>query len=219
MSESSSKVLDRFGFIGDVHAEDVLLCRAISYLGRRVPSILCAGDIADTGYGSFDRCCSLLRENDVATVSGNHDRWLRIGMLRQLPRASSLQELSQENSDWHASLPRTIEYRTEIGALLLCHGLGTDDMALVKPDDFGYALESNVRLSELVKEKRYAVMVNGHSHAAMVRTFGNLTIINAGRLRRGHEGFFLIVDIPAKQVTWYSFSGTTEVEVDKVIDW
>jgi len=66
--------------------------------------------------------------------------------------------------------------------LLLCHGLGGDDMNGVYPGDFGYGLEVNDVLQGLIREGRYRFVVNGHTHLRMVRSFGGLTIINAGSL-------------------------------------
>lgn len=73
--------------IGDIHAEDQWLAKALAYLSnQRVEQILATGDIAD-GIGDLARCCQLLTAFNVVTVAGNHDRWLLKGELRHLPNA------------------------------------------------------------------------------------------------------------------------------------
>jgi predicted phosphodiesterase len=92
----------RVGFIGDIHAEDQLLERALDVLASRgVELVAATGDVAD-GPGSVDRCCSLLQSRGVVVVRGNHDlqnllrggyRWILNGhshrrMVRHFGRAT-----------------------------------------------------------------------------------------------------------------------------------
>jgi len=190
---------NRVGVIGDVHAEDVRLEAALAHLAARdVDAVLCVGDVAD-GVGSLERCVQLLQERRVMTVRGNHERWLLGGTMRDLPDATKFEETSQSTLDFLRSLPATREFRTSLGGLLLCHGLGDNDMAKVDPDDYGYAIDVNDDLQALVRDPRYQLVVNGHSHRAMVRSFTGLTIVNGGTLRGADPGF-LLVDFEAQQV-------------------
>jgi predicted phosphodiesterase len=88
----------------------------------------------------------------------------------------------------------------------LCHGIGENDMAVVRPDDTGYALESNLELQALIKAKHYRFMLGGHSHSPMVRTIGGLTIINAGTLDRLSRQVCCILDFEAGKVEFFSAS-------------
>jgi len=195
-------LLRRFGAIGDVHAEDQLLEVVLDRLSQEeVDRVLVVGDIAD-GRGDLDRTCALLDRPEVIAVAGNHDRWLLAGQLRELPNATPVEALSERARAYLAGLPRTVRLDTLAGPLLLCHGLGENDMAKVAPDDFGYALSSNVDLQQLQKSD-LALVVNGHSHRRMVRRFGPLTMINAGTLHAADAPCFAIVDLEMMAVSFY----------------
>jgi predicted phosphodiesterase len=186
--------LHRIGLIGDIHAEDELLERALDVLRSRAVELVAAtGDIAD-GAGSVDRCCALLESFGAVVVRGNHDRWLLAGIARDLPHATPVEAVTAETRRMLAQLPETVEFDTVQGRALLCHGLGANDMAKVLPDDFGYALEANDDLQNLVGGGAYRWILNGHSHRHMVRDFGPLTVINAGTLLRRRGPCFLELD-------------------------
>jgi predicted phosphodiesterase len=66
------KIIKRLGAIGDIHAEDRLLLKAIEFLKtQNVDGIVSVGDIAD-GIGCINTCCDLLQAEKVITVAGNH---------------------------------------------------------------------------------------------------------------------------------------------------
>jgi predicted phosphodiesterase len=177
-----------------VHCEDQLLAAALELFAReRIDQILCVGDIVD-GPGDPSRCIELLGRHRVDCVAGNHDRWYLAGQARTLPDALPAGTLSRADEAWLRALPRTRTYADD--DLLLCHGLGEDDMATVKPDDFGYALESNTALQALLRE-RHAIVVCGHSHRRCVLRFGETTIVNAGTLFREHDPCALVLELPA----------------------
>jgi predicted phosphodiesterase len=198
--------LRRLGAIGDIHAEHVWLEQAIEVLERRgVDRIVATGDIAD-GIGSVDRCCELLATHDVIAVGGNHDRCFLADTMRHLPNATPLATVSESTRAFLAGLPKMVELPTVSGVALLCHGIGENDMARVKPDDFGYALETNDDLQELIRERRFRWVINGHSHRRMVRAFPGVSIINAGTLLRDHSPCFLDIDFVARKVAVFEFS-------------
>jgi predicted phosphodiesterase len=191
---ASRRTISKLGLIGDIHAEDVRLERALEVLrARGVPLVMATGDVAD-GAGSFDRCCELLEKQGVITVCGNHDRWLLAGTARDLPDATPPSAASPHARRFLQQLPLMVELPLLGGLALLCHGIGPNDMAKVGPDDYGYALESNDDLQALVRAGHYRWVLNGHSHHRMVRSFGGLTVINAGTLKRDASPCFLEVD-------------------------
>ena len=65
----------KLGLISDVHGDPVALELAWSHLTvMGADRIVCAGDLV--GYGPFpDRVVSFMRERQVSSVRGNHDRW------------------------------------------------------------------------------------------------------------------------------------------------
>jgi len=198
-------MISRLGLIGDVHAEDQRLEGALNSFRRRgVPVIASTGDIVD-GKGSVDRCCELLERNEVVTVSGNHDRWFLAGTARGLPEATDPAGVSERSRAFLKRLPRTIELNTARGLALLCHGLGPNDMAMVGPDDSSYAVDSNEDLQNLVHSGYYRWVLNGHSHRRMVRSFGRLTVVNAGTLKPEQGSCFLEVDFANAVVLVFAF--------------
>jgi predicted phosphodiesterase len=202
----------RIGLIGDIHAEDALLELALGVLvSRGVELIAATGDVAD-GFGSVDRCCALLESHRVVVVRGNHDRWLLAGSARDLPEATPADGLTAESRRMLAGLPELAELDTVQGRALLCHGLGPNDMAKVSPDDFGYALDANDDLQNILRGRTYRWILNGHSHRRMVRDFGGITLINAGTLMRHHEPCFLELDFETASGLVFAFDRSGQIE-------
>lgn len=188
------QIVRRVGLIGDVHAEHEALAFAIAELTRLgAETLLQVGDIAD-GPGDLARTVELLREHRVLAVRGNHDRWLLGNQLRELPNAHALAQVPPAVVDFLSGLPVTRQFRSPRGHVLLCHGLDTNDMVCVKPDHEGYDIASNTELQRLISERRYRFVLNGHTHRPMLRTFGPLSIVNAGTLHRDYERCFTLVD-------------------------
>lgn len=213
----------RLGLIGDVHAEDELLARTLDELaGARVDHILCTGDLVD-GHGSVDRVCALLGERDVLVVRGNHDRWIRDDEVRSLPHAHRMTELTAATIAFLEDLPptRSLALPSSDGTLLLCHGVGPNDMCQLKPDDYGYAISSNEDLLALLFDPNVHVMVGGHTHEPMVRRFERrrgknpLWVVNPGTLARegGRSGAgpgYAVLDLARASVDFYRFGSPNE---------
>jgi len=184
----------RIGLIGDIHAEDEHLATALAHFrAARTHVILAVGDIAD-GPGDLERCISLLAAADVLAIRGNHDRWFLANQLRNLPDAHTT--ASAATRAYLAALPATRRIPTTAGRLHLCHGLGDNDMARLLPDDTGYALEANTDLHTLLAA-RHPLVVCGHTHRRMIRTFDTTIVLNPGTLFREHEPGFMVLDTAA----------------------
>lgn len=204
----------RVGLIGDVHAEDELLRVAIDELRRgQVDQILCTGDVVD-GHGDVDRSCELLREASVVVIRGNHDRWIRADEMRSLPLAHKMTDLSVETITFLKMLPPVLSFdiAATAGKLVLCHGVGHNDMVRLQADDRGYALSSNEDLLKLLFDTTVHVMVGGHTHRTMVRRFERgpgkppLFAVNPGTLAREHEPGFAILDLTGRRVDFHRFT-------------
>ncbi len=76
-------------------------------------------------------------------------------------------------------------------------------MDAVYPHDTRYVIEANHRLHAIFAEGYYRLMIGGHTHQRMVRTFDHLTIINAGTLRHDKQPCFCIADFAAGAVQFY----------------
>jgi predicted phosphodiesterase len=189
------------GLIGDVHAEDCLLGQGLGFLAARgVDGILCTGDVVG-GLGDVDRCCELLARHEVRTVRGNHDRWFLKGEV--LYSASDRDAVGEASRRFLTSLPPTVELRTAAGATLLCHGLGENDMASLKPDDHGYGLESNRDLQRLVETRPYRLVVAGHTHVRMARSLNGVVFVNPGTLLRHQGPGLALLDLPQAAVSFF----------------
>jgi putative phosphoesterase len=211
-----AKPFVRLGLIGDVHAEDEALKIVLDELARReVDAILCVGDIAD-GSGDVNRTCALLEEHRVITVAGNHDRWLFSDEQRDAPGATPMKMLTARSRAYLDGLPTKLRLATARGPLLLCHGIGDDDLAAVKPDHLRHDLERNEALKRLLVGPHFDLMVNGHTHRAMVRRVRHLTIVNAGTLHRNDERRAAILDTDAETVTFFEVQPTGLVELESL---
>ena len=211
------QVIRRVGLIGDLHAEDEALAFAIGELQKLgAETLLQAGDIAD-GPGDLERSVALLVEHQVLAVRGNHDRWLLGNQLRDLPHANRLADVAPTVVDYLTQLPVTREFRSPRGHVLLCHGLGSNDLVGVRPDHEGYDITSNTELQRLISERRYRFVLNGHTHRPMLRTFGPLSIVNAGTLFRENERSFTFVDFERGELV--RFRHAAGLFATKLEDW
>ena len=209
--------LKKIGVIGDVHAEDELLEKTIMKLkSLQVNEIFCTGDIVD-GPGSAVRCISLLNEHNVKTVSGNHDRWLLKSEMRNLEDASLPEDLDGFSRQFLESLDAEYEFNINDIKILLCHGIGKNDMSKINPDDFGYAIEVNDELQEIIRAGKIKIIINGHSHKRMVKKIESLFIVNAGTLFREHSPTFLMIDFTLLKVDFYTFDADFEPFLDEGI--
>lgn len=193
----------RIGLIGDVHCEDQSLALAIDTLcNAGFETIVCTGDLA-TGPGRINNCCDLLRRNKIATVRGNHDRWLLNHMVNVSPFATTPGSLTKSSWRFLESLPVTVDMPTSEGLGLLCHGIAAEDMLSILPEQPDSDLDDHPILYSIVESQRYRWIINGHSHRRMVRPYQSLTIINAGTLRRDHNPCFAAIDLEQRAVTFW----------------
>jgi predicted phosphodiesterase len=197
--------LRRFGLIGDVHGENLALADVLDFLAEQdLNVILCTGDIpAKRGMGSTARSAQLLHDAGVLTIRGNHDRWAienaedsrLIGLMDET-------EFGKETLMFLKSLPSTRRFTTPHGDLLLCHGMGDDDMRGLYPGgddaellDMLHRYHPNLVL--------YRFILHGHTHRRMVRELGGWIFLNAGTLLYGDSPVFSVVDLEKKEVQFY----------------
>ena len=200
----------RVGLIGDVHGQTAALQTVLTFLRPLcLDAVLCTGDLPTKGYTqsgetaqATNACANLLQSANVLTVRGNHDRYFAENaadpMLAELFRA-----------EWNASgdalafvkmLPTTRRLTTPNGDLLLCHGVGTDDMAGIYPGGDDASVAKALQLGG--PSLRY--FVAGHTHRRLVRTVAGVTIINPGALIGDKEPLgFAVTDFGAAAVTFY----------------
>lgn len=176
------------GLLGDVHASDRALGRALAWMrSRLVHPILCVGDIVD-GCGDVDRCCMQLAAADIVTVAGNHDQWCVERRFRRLPHATQFDSLRPDTQAFIRALPLHVTISTPMGDLLLCHGLGADSMRRIGPD----LSEADRRdLSALAKDG-YRVVACGHTHSSGIIRHGHVVVVNPGTLASTRPGYAVL---------------------------
>ena len=209
-------MLSRLGVIGDVHCESKTLGRVLAALETMgVDAILCVGDLVD-GPGDADSTLATLEAREVQCVAGNHERWFLDGEQRSLDNATH--EINEVSRTFIESLPRGRQYATPGGIALLCHGVGDDDEAWLKPDTRGYALQDIPTLRELMLDENIQFMLCGHTHERMVRVFPGLTVLNAGTIHRNFEQTFMVVDFGAMRVGFHSAAEANMGELVEELD-
>ena len=205
--------IHRLGIIGDVHAEDRHLEQALTFLERlELDALICTGDIAD-GRGSVARCVELLQSYQVQTVRGNHDRWVLQDKARHVPDAHLASELEESVLAYLAALPLQIELATSAGPLLLCHGIGANDLQKVWPGTERMPAERSATLDDIILKGDVAWVINGHMHYRTLIQFQALTLINAGTLKNRHHPGFSVADFDAMTLTGYEFGEAGPAQV------
>lgn len=198
----STDKVGRVGVVGDVHCESETLGRVLDALETmNVDAVLCVGDLVD-GPGDADETLATLGAREVQCVAGNHERWFLEGERRDLADATT--QISEGSTEFLRKLRRVRLYETPAGTAMLCHGVGKDDEAWLRPDTRGYALQDIPTLRELMLNDRIQFMIGGHTHQRMVRVFPGLTVINAGTIHRKDEQTFTVIDFNAMKVAVYS---------------
>lgn len=204
------KRIQRLGVLGDVHAEDVSLEAALAFFDATgVDSIVSVGDIV-TGQGSANRCCELLDKRQIPAVRGNHDRWFLRDDWTDLPYFTKRGEMSGRAERFLEKLPVTRQFDVEGGRVLLCHGLGREDMAGIMPHETG---NISSELQRLLVHPGIRYLINGHTHHHLVHRFDQLTLINAGTLRRDHSPCLTLIDFAQGCVTYYHIRNLKDFEI------
>jgi predicted phosphodiesterase len=202
----------KIGLIGDVHSEDGRLALAIEFLQQfDLCDILCTGDIAD-GPGCPDTSIELLAQAGVKTVRGNHDRWLLEDKARHVPNAHTKCSISARSIEYLENLPTQIELNTIAGNLLLCHGIGDNDLKKVWPGTERMAIERSLELDQIIASGDYRMVINGHMHFKTVINFASLTLLNAGTITGERWPTFSLIDFEAWQIETFEFRENTIIK-------
>jgi len=189
------------GLLGDVHAEDARLARALRFFqDELVDDVLCVGDVVD-GFGDDDDCVRQLRAAKVKSVRGNHERWFLEAALQRLDDPRRPRGLDWATWRWAMSLPTTRHLRTPRPAVL-CHAMGEDDMSVLLPRHPRSTFEAHPEVRRL-RDEGVRLVLCGHTHVRMVRDVGGLTIVNAGTLYRKDRPGVALVDLEVNEVRFY----------------
>lgn len=203
--DTGSELYTRIGVIGDIHTRADRLEWALGVMREHaVERVLATGDIVDGPHPeAVGHACQLLRANNALAVLGNHDRWLLDEQHRELHEATFPDDVDEEVRRFLKALPQSLELSTPHGALLLGHGLGSNDMSCLYPFDHGPSLSNNTTLQAILRENRYRFVISGHTHLRMVRDIGEVKFINAGALHYTRNPCCLVLDLHARRVQFF----------------
>jgi len=140
-----------FGILADSHGLSDKLRKGIAVLKERhADEILQLGDVADTlRPDTVDECISLLIENRIRGVMGNHEYSLVMHHFKRYP-----ERFLETTKQYVQSLPRRIIE----GDICFTHFSPSGGIyGLFAPTD-----EQNYE--ETIKASRWPIIVNGHSH-------------------------------------------------------
>lgn len=172
-------VVTRLGVLSDIHGNRVALDAVLADLPP-VDRVVCGGDVV--GYNPWPaECVEALRDADVVTVQGNHDRaavsgdtqWLNSMATAGIEHAREV--LSQRQLEWLRSLPA--ERTVADDRVKLVHGHPTD------PDRYTY--RSEVGPDILGDED---VLVLGHTHVQFTVAFDEGVVLNPGSVGQPRDG-------------------------------
>ena len=210
----------RLGLLSDVHGNRIALDAVLDDLPP-VDGLVCAGDVV--GYGPWPaECVAALRERDVPTVMGNHDRAVAGGStagfnaMAEAGVEYARGALDDDARDWLAGLP---DRRTVAGGrVVVVHGHPDD------PDRYTYPHQVSERLLERAAERVDAnpwevdALVFGHTHVQGVDSFPRGVVVNPGSVGQPRDGdpraAYAVLDVENRDVE----RRRVEYDVDAVAD-
>lgn len=197
----------RIGVISDIHANLVALEAVIQDMPD-VDAIVCAGDVV--GYNPWPaECVEILRERNILTVQGNHDRAVAteasfsFNSMADAGAKHALETMTDEQITWLAELPtERVEFD---GRLKIAHGHPDD------PDRYTYPHLFGPRLLE-----DEDVLVLGHTHHQHYETYYGGIVMNPGSVGQPRDGdpraAYAILDLEELTVT----ERRVEYDIDRV---
>ncbi len=203
----------KLGLISDVHGDPVALELAWAHLvAMQVDRIVCAGDLV--GYGPFpDRVVAFLKERQIASVRGNHDRWAigrGPGGVDEFGGGTPGHETLQFLQDLPADL--VIEAGNRIGVVV--HGSPMSDMEFVNRRNHPPA-----RLDRYLRDLECDFLVVGHTHQPMwYRGPGGRLVINPGSVVSmpvvDSSRTFAVADLDGMEVRFHLVETGAPIELE-----
>ena len=202
----------KLGLISDIHGDPVALELAWSHLTvMGADRIVCAGDLV--GYGPFpDRVVSFMRERQVSSVRGNHDRWA-------LERGPGGRDEfgggtpGGETLDYLRELPfdLVVEHEKTIGVIV--HGSPRSDMEFVTRQS-----HPPRALTQYLLDLQCELLVVGHTHQPMWFRCAEGLVVNPGSVvsaaRIDSSRTFALVDLDRLEVTFHDVESGETIDVE-----
>jgi putative phosphoesterase len=169
----------RVGLVSDIHSNRVAFEAVLDDMPA-VDALVCAGDVV--GYNPWPaECVEAVREREIPTVMGNHDRAVAEGTafrFNAMARAGvehGRSMLDDDQLNWLAELP---DERTVLdGRVKLVHGHPDDPDRYTYPDEFSASMLDDETL-----------LVLGHTHVQGHERFEEGTVCNPGSVGQPRDG-------------------------------
>jgi len=162
----------RLGVISDIHGNLPAL-RAVDAALPPVDAVICAGDVV--GYNPWPvACLEYIRNEDIPTVQGNHDRAVAVDGGRGFNTMATAgvkyarEQLGETHLEWLDALPT--ERFLANGRVHMVHGHPNDPDRYTYPRSFSPAM-----LAEGVD-----LLVVGHTHIQASKEFEAGVVLNPG---------------------------------------
>ncbi|WP_336035813.1 metallophosphoesterase family protein [Halobacterium yunchengense] len=197
----------KVGVVSDVHANLVALGAVLADLPD-VDAVVCAGDVV--GYNPWPaECVDALRERDVPTVMGNHDRMVASGRnfrgngMAQAGVRHARRELNDVQRSWVERLPR--ERTLFDGRVKVVHDHPEVQDRYTYPEAFGPHLLGDED-----------VLVLGHTHVQYHEAYDEGVVLNPGSVGqprdRDPRAAYAVLDLDSLAVTEHR----VEYDVERV---
>lgn len=169
----------KLGVISDVHGNRVALEAVLADMPA-VDGLVCAGDVV--GYNPWHAdCVEEIRERDVPTVQGNHDRAVAADGAPHFNHMAlagvehAREQLSADQRQWLDSLP--LERHVADGRVKVVHGHPDDPDHYTRPHEFSPALLDGED-----------VLVMGHTHVQHHESYDEGIVLNPGSVGQPRDG-------------------------------
>jgi len=198
--------MSKIAVISDIHGKIYALETILKDIEKQrgISEILCLGDVV--GYYPYpNECIELIKEHCSITLMGNHDAGV-IGYEPAFyfnPVAYEMilwtkKELSEKNMDWLTQLPKMRIIERDGKSIYMVHGTP------FKIFDYFEAHSENSwmeLLDRAFKKTLTDILLVGHTHIPVLRTFNEHLFLNPGSVgqpRNGKPGAYYAILTPKK---------------------
>ncbi|AHG05037.1 DNA repair protein [Halobacterium sp. DL1] len=199
----------KVGVVSDIHSNLVALEAVLADMPD-VDRLVCAGDVV--GYNAWPaECVDVLRERNVPTVMGNHDRMVATGRnfrgngMAQAGVEYADAELNDVQRTWVENLPRERTFAD--GRLKVVHDHPEDQDRYTYPDEFSPALLGDED-----------ALVLGHTHVQHHERYDEGVVVNPGSVGqprdRDPRAAYAVLDLENLSVE----ERRVEYDVERVAD-
>ncbi|MBT4764480.1 metallophosphoesterase family protein [bacterium] len=201
----------KIAILSDIHGNCFALKSVLDAVEKNgIETLIIAGDFI--GYYFWPvKVFNLLKDYDPIVVRGNHDKMLKKAKedtvyLEKICKKYgnglkiALDQLGDERIEWLSNLPDLVEYETQDGKILICHGSPWDGDEYVYPDSDDDSLNRYAQLDT-------KWIIQGHTHYSMHIKIGDITLINPGSVGQPRDkklgAHWALLDTNLNKVDFY----------------